>query len=83
MTRDNSNNSPYKNREIDEKFEDIKGSLDRIESQTTKTNGRVGTLEERAGRQERWQAYVIGFCTCITIILLPVVFLIVQAYLNK
>lgn len=36
---------PYANRELDEKFNDIKASLDRIEVQTRKTNGRVDKLE--------------------------------------
>lgn len=37
--------TPYANREIDEKFTDIKDTLLRIEAQTTKTNGRVNKLE--------------------------------------
>lgn len=37
---------PYANREIDEKFTDIQASLVRIESQTTKTNGRVTKIEK-------------------------------------
>ena len=32
---------PYQNREIDEMFKDIKEKLDRIEIQTTATNGKV------------------------------------------
>lgn len=35
----------YMNRELDEKFGDIKTQLDRIEGQTIKTNGRVTSLE--------------------------------------
>lgn len=35
---------PYSNREIDEKFEDIKNQLDRIEAQTMKTNGSVAGI---------------------------------------
>lgn len=37
--------APYQNREIDEKFTDIKDTLGRIEEQTSKTNGRVTRLE--------------------------------------
>lgn len=44
---------PYKNREIKEMFDDVKQTLERIEMQTIKTNGRVSTLE-------RWQSYVLG-----------------------
>ena len=40
--------TPYQNREIDEKFTDIKETLIRIEKQTTKTNGRVTKLERYA-----------------------------------
>ena len=39
------NEEPYKNREIREMFDDIKSTLLRIETQTTKTNGRVSSLE--------------------------------------
>lgn len=35
----------YQNREIDEKFRDIKETLGRIETQTTRTNGRVTKIE--------------------------------------
>jgi len=37
---------PYKNREIDDKFKDIMNSLERIEIQTTKHNGRLTRLEK-------------------------------------
>ncbi len=37
--------TPYANREIDEKFVDIQRSLDRIEVQTTKHNGRMTRME--------------------------------------
>lgn len=65
---------PYLNRELDEKFSDIQASLGRIETQTTKTNGRVNNLET-------WQSYVLGFCACITILLLPIVFILANRFL--
>lgn len=37
----------FTNREINTKFDSIKEVLLRIETQTTKTNGRVTTLEEK------------------------------------
>jgi hypothetical protein len=50
-----------------------KETLDRIETQTVRTNGRVSKLE-------RWQSYVIGFCACVVLILLPVLFLVAQIF---
>lgn len=47
--------------------------LDRIEVQTTRTNGRVTGLETRASKLENWQAYVIGFCVCISMFVIPLV----------
>lgn len=62
---------PYLNREIDEKFKDIMDGLGRIERQTTKTNGRVDKLEG-------WRDRILGFCTCITVLLLPIVFMAIN-----
>lgn len=50
-------------------------ALGRIEAQTNKTNGRTSRLE-------RWQSYVIGFCACVTILLLPVLLLVTQILLK-
>lgn len=59
------NEEPYQNREIREMFEEVKSTLTRIETQTVKTNGRVSKLET-------WQAYVLGFCACISIFIVPI-----------
>lgn len=67
----------YSKREIDQMFgsflekfgifdKDTRESLTRIEVQTGKTNGRVTNLE-------RWQSYVIGFCACLSLILLSII----------
>lgn len=40
-----ADDSPYTKREMDEKWNDIRESLGRIEAQTSKTNGRVTALE--------------------------------------
>lgn len=66
---------PYQNREIREMFEDVQDSLTRIEKQTTQTNGRVSKLEN-------WRWFVAGGLTIITVVLLPVVFIIIQLYLT-
>lgn len=42
----------YSNREIDRMFKDIMDTLERIETQTTRTNGRVSALEG----QRNWAA---------------------------
>lgn len=46
---------------LDEK----EGILPRIERQTMKTNGRVSKLE-------RWQSYVIGFCACLSLLVIVI-----------
>lgn len=55
------NNQDYSKREIDEKFTDIKESLNRIEVQTTKHNGRLTRIE-------KWQYTVIGATSVLTFI---------------
>jgi hypothetical protein len=57
--------SPYSNREIDSHFQEIKDSLARIEEQTTKTNGRVTSLEA-------WKQYIIGCIAVLVLIGLPI-----------
>lgn len=49
-------NQDYSNREIDAHFSDIKETLARIETQTTKTNGRVTSLEESRSSFRGWVA---------------------------
>ena len=63
--------TPYSNREIKEKWDDIANALSRIEVQTTTTNGRVTKLE-------KWQAYVLGFCAAVTVLMLPIVFMLIK-----
>ena len=55
----------YSNREINEMFKDVKATLERIEAQTTKTNGRVTNLE-------KWQSYIKGGIAVICLLLVPV-----------
>lgn len=58
------NNEPYTNREIDAMTKDIHEKLDLILAQTTKTNGRVSSLEE-------WRSYVVGAVAVLVLIGLP------------
>jgi hypothetical protein len=54
-------------------FEDSsRGQWNRIETQTMKTNGYVADLI-------RWKWILIGFCACITIIVLPTLLALVQS----
>ncbi len=63
---------PYSNRELNTHFDEIKSSLDRIEEQTKKTNGRVSRLEG-------WKMYISGALAIITILIIPVVlFMVIQ-----
>ena len=49
----------YSKRELDNHFADMHTTLDRIEAQTTRTNGRVTALE-------KWMWMVIGGLTLLT-----------------
>ncbi len=55
----------YSNREIDLMFKEIKNQLDRIEKQTSKTNGRVSTLET-------WKSTIHGALIAMNVMLVPI-----------
>lgn len=59
------NEEPYKNREIDEKFVDIRETLGRIEIQTKMTNGRVTALE-------KWRYVIMGAVAVLVSIVVPI-----------
>jgi hypothetical protein len=74
---------PYANREIDDKFtnllehmktfeEDTHATLAIIEAQTKKTNGYVADLI-------KWKYILTGFCGCISIVMLPLIWALIQA----
>lgn len=61
---------------VESNFREHGEKLDRIETQVLKTNGRVSTLEGR------W-AMLRGAWITVTVILLPVVFLLANLYFRK
>lgn len=75
----------YSNREIDMKFEaiqqhmkdshaSINEKLDAILTQTTRTNGRVSSLE-------KWRSYITGAVAVLTVLVLPALFIILRSHL--
>lgn len=56
---------PFKNREILEMFGDVQRGISRIEAQTTKTNGRVNSLE-------KWRYISMGGISVLTTIVVPI-----------
>lgn len=55
---------PFKNREIIEMFNDLKNMVTRIEAQTTKTNGRVSSLEN-------WKYMAMGGVSILSMLVVP------------
>lgn len=70
------NEEDYSNREIDRMFLEIQDSLKRIEDQTTKTNGRVSSLES-------WRQYTLGALAVITLLVIPTIVYFLNYSLNK
>ena len=64
---------PYSKREEDTFRKEVIIRLDRIEIQTSKTNGRVNSLEN-------WKYFLIGMGTFIVVVLIPIVVAIIQIY---
>lgn len=74
---------PFTNRELAEKFghildhmthfeTDVKDRLDGLIEQTTKTNGRVRWAEKMI-------YLALGFCSCVSILLLPLVWALISS----
>ena len=70
--------SEYKKRELDEKFGDIKDSLNRIEAQTIKTNGSVAKSFEEINNLKNWRWFLAGIGSIITVLLIPILLALIQ-----
>lgn len=55
---------------------DIQKTVARIEAQTVKTNGRTSKLEN-------WQNFIMGGLAVITILMLPILFIVVNNYFER
>ena len=65
----------YSKREIDTFMQEIRDQLNRIEAQTTKTNGRVSKLEN-------WRGFITGGLAILSAIMLPIVFILISSYIK-
>ena len=65
----------YSKKELELMFIAMREQLNRIETQTSKTNGRVTKLEQ-------WQAYVLGATAVLIVLVLPVAFQILKTYIG-
>lgn len=64
------------NKELMHYIKDIKGDVSEIKVQTKLTNGRVSGLEN-------WRWFITGGLTIITLLILPVVFIIVSSVIKR
>lgn len=69
----------YSKRELDEKFTDIKDSLDRIEAQTVKTNGSVGKAFAEINALKVWRGYLMGIGSVIVALLIPILIALIES----
>lgn len=65
----------YSKREIDGFLQRIDEKLDRIETQTTKTNGNVRTLQI-------WRAYLTGGLAILSILIVPIILIMVAEFFD-
>lgn len=72
-------NRDYSKRELDEKFMDIKDSLNRIEAQTMKTNGSVAKAFKEINDLKNWRWFLAGIGTVVVVLLIPILIAYVQS----
>lgn len=76
MDNDIDPTKPMSNEVIVYHLADIKKDVQAVLVQTSKTNGRVTSLE-------KWKAYTAGAMAVVMVILLPILMILVSMYLNK
>lgn len=69
----------YSKRELDEKFTDIKDSLDRIEAQTIRTNGSVAKAFQEINSLKNYRWFLMGMGAVIVVLLIPVLVALIQS----
>ncbi len=69
----------YTDRELDEKFTDIKDSLNRIETQTVKTNGSVAKAFQEIDSLKNWRWFLMGIGSVVTVLLIPILIALIQS----
>lgn len=85
--------TPYSNRELDSKFNEVKSLvstnhnetievLESIETQTIKTNGRVNILEQELVKQKEQYSFIRGGLAVITVLIIPVLLFIIYEYIK-
>lgn len=64
------------NRDLMHYIQDIKVDVGEIKVQTSKTNGRVGALEN-------WRWFISGGLAIILVLIIPIVLIVIQNYNSK
>ena len=65
----------YSKRELDGHFNEIKASLKEIQTQVTRTNGRVSNLEN-------WRWFITGGIAILSVMVIPILLATVDRWLS-
>lgn len=69
--------------EHESSVEVVKNDVKNIVTMVGDIKEHLRTLNGRTRKSEIWIARVIGFCTCISLLILPILLAIVNAWINK